>query len=159
MLHAINWVCFMGQGKDKFYREQFIAYGHQNITSIHQTTLEVTTHPNLSSQGDCIIAVRSSKSARTLNARIKSALKHPKAKVRLEIKCEGEKDSLTGNGNPDLVLTHPHDLVCRKSSFIDDRTLIVNATKAANELNPSLIEKIKKPGNLIEFELQIEIPS
>jgi hypothetical protein len=98
-------------------------------------------------------------SAASLSDQIKAALKTPQAKVRLTINCDGERDSLTGEGSPDLILTHPSDLVCRKSSYVDNRTFIVNASKAAHELSPSLIEKLKKPENLIEFELIIEVLS
>ena len=41
----------------------FSARGHQKVQSTHKTTFEVTKEANLTKQGDCIIAVESTKAA------------------------------------------------------------------------------------------------
>ena len=47
------------------------AYGHKNISCMHQTTIEITKVEALSERGDCILAVRASKGCFDLNHELK----------------------------------------------------------------------------------------
>jgi len=49
--------------------------------------------------------------------------------------------------------------VLRKSSFICDRTILINCTKSSNDLNRDLIEKLKISGNqfIVLFEIEDDV--
>ena len=42
-------------------------------------------------------------------------------------------------------MSHPTDMVVRKSGYICGRTLAINADKAACDLSRALVEKLKNP--------------
>ena len=118
------------------------AYGHPNIRGTHSTTIEVTTEDNLTKRGDCIIGVRASHSL----SDIKDLLLSLKGShVRVEFAVDTEREVVTGFIHPSLEFTDTKALILRKSSFLCPRTLLIQADKAAVDLNRQLIEKMKTP--------------
>ena len=124
-------------------KEEIIAYGHKNIKALHESTMEITKDEFLTEKGDCIIGVKANKSCSELNEEFKIALKSG-AKVKITIECENEKDEFFGFGSPALKLTDNRSIVIRKSDYIDERTAIILADKAAKDLKRSLIEKLRE---------------
>jgi hypothetical protein len=61
----------------------------------------------------------------------------------VDLKTENGHDEITGFGHEDLTLTHPTDIVIRKSDFTCSRTLMINADKAARDLDEKLIDDLK----------------
>ena len=118
------------------------AYGHPNIQGTHSTTIEVTTEDNLSKRGDCIIGVRASHSL----SDIRDLLFPLKGShVRVVFTVDTERDVVTGFIHPSLKFSDTKALIIRKSSFLCPRTLLIQADKAAMDLNRLLIEKMKTP--------------
>jgi hypothetical protein len=64
-------------------------------------------------------------------------------KITVDLKTENGHDEITGFGHEDLTLTHPTDIVIRKSDFTCSRTLMINADKAARDLDEKLIDDLK----------------
>ena len=64
--------------------------------------------------------------------------------IILRLETENAVDEIKGYGHPELTLDHPTDIVTRKSSFKCSRTLMINADKAACDLNNELIDDLKK---------------
>jgi len=54
------------------------------------------------------------------------------------------------------VLSHPNDLVIRKSEFISDRTLAIKADKSSGDLSKAVVEKLKNPKQQITLTLTVE---
>jgi len=52
-----------------------------------------------------------------------------------------------------LILTHPTDMVIRKSDYICNRTLAIRADKSANDLPRELVEKLKNPRQKVNITL------
>lgn len=136
-------------------KEEIIAYGHPNITATHTTTFEITKHADLRKDGDCIIGVRANKACKDLSKDFKLTLKEAK-KLEIIIEAGGVVDKVITYGSPALKLTHPEDIVVRKSDYIDGRTLAILADKAANELKQDLVEKLRKPNTQIKITLEIK---
>lgn len=134
--------------------ERIKAKGHRNVTARHKTTFEITKEDYLTPGGDCIIAVSADKSLPELSSEFREALKSPKAKLEIILSCSGLTEEINAYGDPDLVLTHPTDMVVRKSDFTCNRTLAVRADKAAIDLDREFIKKLRE-GNNIEIELRI----
>jgi hypothetical protein len=118
-------------------------HGHTNVTSKHKTTFEVTTDPEISIKADCIVGVASEKSMKDFSEELKNAMRREDVEIKVLLRTKNANDEITGHGHPDLPLNHPTDIVCRKSDYICGRTLMINADKAACDLNDDLINDLK----------------
>ena len=136
-------------------KEEVIASGHENIEAKHPTTLEITKEKRLSRRGDCIIAVSADTSLVDLSDEFKESLRKPNAKLTLTIEADGITEQINAHGSPNLILTHPSDMVVRKSSYIDGRTLAVGADKAASDLSRELVEKLRNPNQKARITLRV----
>lgn len=129
---------------------QFIFHstGHSNVTSLHKTTLEVTRDPEIGKTADCIIGVSADAVMSDIPEIIREALKNEETQIKLVLKTENASDVVKGYGHPSLTLDHPTDMVCRKSNYTCSRTLMIQADKAACDLNPQLVEDLKQGKDL-----------
>ena len=134
--------------------EKIIARGHFNVRSLHGTTFEVTKESHLTPKGDCIIAVCADRTMPDFSTEFKEALRKPDAVLHIVVRCGGLEEKIVAYGHPDLILTHPTDLVVRKSSFICSRTLAIHADKAAVDFSRRLVEKLAEDLP-VEVELQV----
>jgi len=139
----------------KTLKEEVIASGHENIEATHPTTLEITKEKRLSRRGDCIIAVSADTSLVDLSDEFKENLRNPNAKLTLTIEADGITEQINAHGSPNLILTHPSEMVIRKSSHIDGRTLAVGADKAASDLSRALVEKLRNPKQKARITLRV----
>ncbi len=125
--------------------ETIHAWGHPNITGKNKTTFEITKETHLTLRGDCIIAINATKGAQDLSGAFKQAAAQENTKITLIIEANNHQETITGRGSSELTLSHPTDLVARKSSYISDRTLMINADKAAIDFPRSLIKQLQNP--------------
>lgn len=139
----------------KILKDEVFANGHKNIAATHLTTLEITKEEHLSRRGDCIIAVAADKSLNDLSEEFKECLRKSSAKLTLTIKANEITAQINAYGSPKLTLTHPSEMVVRKSSYIDDRTLAINADKAAADLPRKLVEKLRNPKQKARIILRV----
>jgi hypothetical protein len=72
------------------------------------------------------------------------------------IKVGDFTEVITGKGDQNLPLSHPTDIVLRKSSFICDRTLMINADKAARDLSREFVNMLRNPNAVIEVTFTVE---
>ncbi len=72
----------------------------------------------------------------------KEKLARDDTQVIVKLSTANASDEITGYGHHDLTLTHPTDIVCRKSTFICPRTLMIKSNKAAADLNRDLINDL-----------------
>ena len=131
------------------------ARGHKNIQAIHPTTLEFTKEHNVSKSGDCIVAVSADKAMPGLSARFKEKLFKENAKLTILIEAGGVAETVTAYGSEPHVLTHPTEIVVRKSTYISSRTLAVKADKASADLSRDLVEKLKIPDQMVKITLMV----
>jgi hypothetical protein len=133
------------------------AFGHPNIQATHPTTIMFTKERMVTQRGDCIVAVDANKAVADLSPEFKRALKQPNAKLTIELEVDGQVGKITAYGSPDLTLSHPNDLVIRKSDFTSDRTLAVRADKSSGELSRAVVEKLKNPKQQVTMTLTVEV--
>ncbi len=141
---------------NKQTKEKIIAFGHENVQAVHPSTLMFTKEKYLSNNGDCIIAVAADKALSDLNPTFKAMLKKPEAKLTMIIEVDGLTEEINSFGSPLLILTHSTDVVVRKSGYISDRTLAIQADKSSNDLARELIEKLKNPKQKINITLIVD---
>jgi hypothetical protein len=137
--------------------EIIFAYGHKNIQASHKSTLEITKETQLSKKGDCIVAVSANKALGDLNLDFKKNMCKENAKITILIEAGETKDMVHAFGSPRLILTHPTDMVIRKSNYICNRTLAIQSDKAACDLSRKLVEKFKNPEQKVKITLTVEI--
>ena len=118
------------------------AKGHKNVLSMHKSTFEITKDKDLSLAGDCIIGLDIDKSMEDFPKEFKEKLANDETKVIIELKTPNASDKIEGFGHHDLTLSHPTDIVCRKSTFVCSRTLMIKSDKAAIDLNRDLIKDL-----------------
>src|SRR3989344_1102873 len=126
--------------------ENITAFGHPNVLGTHKTTIEITKEVNLSKRGDCIIGVNATHSCADLPESLKKELKAGK-KFIVTLKVDNMEEKITGYGSPYLKLTNTHDIVLRKSSHIDGRTLLIKCDKACADLSREFINKLRNPAD------------
>ncbi len=124
------------------------AYGHKNVSAKHKTTLEITKEDYLTKRGDCIIGIKANKSMLDFPDELKNKIREG-GKFRIEIEVDGLKEIIEGYGHRDLLMTHPTDIVIRKSSYICPRTLMIKANKGARDINREIVKKLQEGKELI----------
>lgn len=150
----------MGNSYNRVFKmelsETIIARGHENIRAIHRTTFEITKESTLSKRGDCIIAVSANKALADLNLQFKENLRKEDAAITILIDAGGVAELVNASGNPQLILTHPTDIVVRRSKYVCNRTLAIRADKAACDLSRKLVEKLRNPEQKVEITIKVE---
>ena len=119
--------------------------GHKNIRSLHTRTIEITKDPNLTLNGDCIIGVSATKSCSDLTSAMKNKIRRNRSIVEIDLIVEPFSINIHGIGNDNLLLTHLHDIVLRKSNFICDRTLCLSCNVSAIQIPRKMIDLLKDP--------------
>ena len=132
------------------------AHGHENIQATHETTFEITKETTLTKRGDCIIAVKAMKGAADLPLEFKEAARKKGAQITITIEAGELREIVRTMGSPQLLLTHPTDLVVRKTDYVCGRTLAIRADKAASDFSRKLVEKIQDSSQRIRITLAVE---
>ena len=133
---------------------RFKAYGHENVIGNHKTTVEITTEGFLTKQGTCIVGVRATQRLSDLSSEIKESVTLKTTKIILIMEIDGMIEKITGTGGKDLTYTDSTSMVARTSSYQSDRTLMINADKAASDLSREFIDLLKNDSVEINCELQ-----
>lgn len=138
-------------------REVIVARGHENIRATHRSTFEITREGELSRRGDCIIAVSADKALADLSVKFKECLLNEKAEITILIEADEVAEVVKAFGSPKLILTHPTDIVVRKSDYVCARTLAIRADKAACDLSRKLVEKLRNPWQKVKITLTVNV--
>jgi hypothetical protein len=137
-------------------KEIIFAYGNKNIQATHKTTFEITREAHLSKKGTCIIATAANKALADLSSGFKEKLQTENAKIDILIEAGEISERVSASGSSELILTHSTDIVVRKSSYICNRTLAIQADKAAYEFSRELAEKLKNPKQEVKITLIVK---
>lgn len=130
-------------------------YGHENVRAFHPRTIEITTEPDLTVQGDCIIGVSAECGCKDIPKKLKERLRDGRSTVTFSIHVNDEIFQVAGSGNPDLILEHPHDIVIRKSKFLCPRTLAIDCDKASNDIPRKMIKMLQSPQTKGVFVIEV----
>jgi hypothetical protein len=139
------------------FTETILAYGHENIHAAHRTTLEITKEAQLSRRGDCIIAVSANKTMTDFSSEFKENLRKENAKITMLIEAGDIVEVVNALGSSRLILTHPTDMVVRKSNYICSRTLAIQADKAAYDLTRNLVKQLGNPKQKVKITLTVNV--
>lgn len=123
--------------------EDISFWGHPNIRSLHYTTLEITREPNLTPRGDCIVGVAASKGCLQIDPLIRKNLLLENNFVKISIIVEPYSFVVVGKTNSKLLLSHPNEIVLRKSSYVDSRTLLINCDVSSADVPRNMIDALR----------------
>ncbi len=132
--------------------EEIIAYGHPNITAKHRTTMEVTKDSVITPRADCIIGVRSSKAVSDLSGELKRHLLEG-GQIKINLIVQDMSFSFSAWGDSRLKLTNRTDMVIRRSTYIDDRTLAVKSNAAARDIPRDIAKALRDFRTIIVIEI------
>jgi hypothetical protein len=136
--------------------ESILGYGHKNIQAVHPTTIMITKDENLSQSGDCIVVVAANKTLETLTSKFRESLRKSNSKLTVVFEIDSLKEQITAFGSTKLILSHPTDMVIRKSAYICNRTLAIHADKSSSDLSREFVEKLKNQKKEIKITLTVE---
>ncbi len=134
-------------------RVSFRAYGHENIVGKHKTTLELTSEGYLTPRGTCIIGINSEITLKNLDSSLKILAQSADTQIRLRLVLDSIEEEITGYGSPRLTYESNTSMVVRTSSYECGRTLMVQADKAASDLDREFIRSIQTREAIIQCEL------
>ena len=137
--------------------EIIVGYGHENVLATHKTTVEFTKDVHLSKNGDCILVVKADKAPADLSEQFKEKLRQPNSKLIVTIEVDDLKEQIIAESSPNLSLTHPTEMVIRKSAYTSDRTLAIHADKAAKDLSRQMVKKLQNPTQKATITLTVEV--
>ncbi|MHA2423483.1 MAG: DUF371 domain-containing protein [Candidatus Thorarchaeota archaeon] len=135
------------------HQVSFRAYGHENVIGDHRTTVELTSEDFLTRTGTCIIGIRSDLTLQTLSDEIKTLVRSEKTKIILRLSVDGVSEEIVGRGSSGLTYEDNVSMVARTSTFECGRTLMVEADKAASDIDRKLISILQNPDTIIDCEL------
>jgi hypothetical protein len=130
--------------------------GHENIRSNHKKTIEITKESELTVRGDCIVGVNANYSCSDLPENLKEKLQDPSSEIEFSIRVEDHEFVVKGKGHEDLILSHPEDIVIRKSDFVCPRTLAVKCDKASDLLPREMVRLLQNPKTKGFFTINVE---
>jgi hypothetical protein len=130
-------------------------YGHKNVRANHPRTIEITTEPDLTLQGDCIIGVGAECGCNGIPERMKRMIRRSDSNIKITIQVNGKSFQIVGKGHEDLVLENPHDIVIRKSNFLCPRTLAISCDKACDEIPRQLVKMLQDPKTKGLFVIEV----
>ena len=130
-------------------------FGHKNIRSLHQKTIEITKDSSLTINGDCIVGINATHACADLPQKLKDALKDPTCSIKFSLKVGDYDFTIHGKGHPDLLLTHKNDIVIRKSNFICPRTLAIQCDKSSDMIPREIIQLLQDPKTKGIFVIEV----
>ncbi len=131
------------------------ARGHENVSAAHQSTFEVTTDDWLTPAGDCILAVEADRAPASFDPAFVAACQTTDAEIRATVTVDGREWTATGRGDPQLTFDSDRSLVCRTSGYVDDRTVMVEASGAATDLDRAVATALTEGADLT-LRLRVE---
>ncbi len=130
--------------------EIILAYGHENISARHRTTMQVTKDKEITRRADCIIGVRANKSAADLSQDLRKHLLEG-GEVEVELVTFAGSFKFKAMGHRGLELTNQVDAVIRKSTYVDDRTILVKAEASARDIPRHIIKSLKRRETILRL--------
>ncbi|GGL31371.1 hypothetical protein GCM10009037_13890 [Halarchaeum grantii] len=124
------------------HREVVHARGHENVSAAHASTFEVTTDDYLTPAGDCILAVEAARAPADFDDAFVEAVRDADATVTLTVEADGHTVSVAGRGDPDLTYESERSMVGRTSTYVDDRTVMLDAEFAAEGFDDGLVDAL-----------------
>jgi len=134
-----------------------VSRGHPRVRGTHPTTFEVTTEDHLTAAGDCIIGVAAECGAAGLPVDLKRVLCHDSAVLLTRLSVDDLRVEVHSRGSGTLTLTHPAEMVWRRSRYVDGRTVGILSDRTAATLPRDMISCLRTGATLV-VEMTATLP-
>lgn len=122
--------------------ERIDAEGHENVSGAHASTLEVTSDDFLTPAGDCILGIEADTVPAEFDEDFVSACQDDEATITVDLEADGRTDRVEARGDPELSFESDRSAVLRTSEYVDERTIAIEADKAAGDIDRDLVEAL-----------------
>lgn len=133
------------------------AWGHINIRATHRSTIEVTRDDYLTPRGDCIVGIKADKGLVDINPELRDIIRRDYSLVIVVLMVDEYIDLVIGMGSSRLTLGSRSKMIIRRSTHIDDSTLMIKANKAAIDLDRKLIDRLKRGASLTMYIVGVDL--
>lgn len=137
------------------HTERVTAVGHENVSAAHQSTFELTTDDYLTPAGDCILGIEADRAPADFAPEFVEACQDADATITATFRVDDRSVTITGRGDPDLTFENDRSMVGRTSTYVDDRTIMVEAEAAADDVDPDVVAALAD-GAAVTMELTVE---
>lgn len=137
-------------------QDEVTFFGHPNVRSLHDKTVEITKDEQLSLRGDCIIGVRANKACTDVDGTLRRRLCSNGSVVKIEIMVGSESFVINGMGDERFTLQNPHDIVIRKTNFVCPRTMSVRCDMASSDMPRMMVEMLRDKDAKGIFRITVE---
>ncbi|MFB6081901.1 MAG: DUF371 domain-containing protein [Halanaeroarchaeum sp.] len=131
------------------------AVGHEHVAGTHESTFEVTTDDYLTPAGDCILGIEADRAPADLSEEFVAAARDADATIRATIEVDEASVTITGRGDPALTFDDERSMVGRTSTYVDDRTIMLEADAAATDVDRALVDALADGAEMV-FRLTVE---
>ena len=128
--------------------ERVQATGHGNVSAQHASTFEVTTEDFLTEAGDCILGIEADRAPAAFSEEFVAAARTDSATITATFEAADTSVTITGRGDPRLTFENEVSMVGRTSEYVDDRTIMVDAGKAAADLDREIVTALADGADL-----------
>lgn len=125
-------------------REIVRAVGHRHVSGTHESTLELTTDDWLTPAGDCILGIEANRAPATFDDAFVDQCRSADARLMLTLRSGESTDRIRGRGDPRLTFDSDRSLVARTSRYVDARTVLIDADKAAVDVDRDLVAALQR---------------
>lgn len=132
------------------------ARGHENVSGVHGSTFEVTSDDFLTPAGDCILGIEADRVPAEFDEAFVDACRQSEATITLTLEAGGHEDTIEASGHPDLTFESDRSMVVRTSEYVDDRTVAVDASAAAADVDRDLVSALAD-GETLTVTMQVEL--
>jgi hypothetical protein len=119
------------------------ARGHENVSARHASTLELTSDDYLTPAGDCILGIEADRAPAEFDPEFTEPCRDADATITATLDAGDHTETVRGRGHPDLTFDSSRSLVCRTSEYVDDRTVMVGADRAAADLDREFVAALE----------------
>ena len=95
--------------------------------------------------GDCIVGTSAFSGCHNIPYELKQKLCNSNTDVIISIIVGNHQFKIIGKGHKSLILTHPHDIVIRKSDFVCPRTLAIKCNFASDSIPRDMVKLLQNP--------------
>ncbi|WP_129114959.1 DUF371 domain-containing protein [Halegenticoccus tardaugens] len=131
------------------------ARGHEHVSATHASTFEVTSDDWLTPAGDCILAVEADRTPADFDREFVAACRDSDARIVAAFEAGERTETVVGRGHPELSFEDDRSAVGRTSDYVDDRTIMVGAEKAAEGFDREFVAALSD-GAEVTVTLSVE---
>ena len=117
------------------------------MLSNHRNTIEITKDSDISLRADCIIGVAADKACSDLDSKLVEHIRS-RGNLKFLVTVKNLEFVFCGTGSSELQLTHPTEIVFRKSDFISSRTIALHCDAAAIDLPREMVKLLQDPNTI-----------